>query len=432
MTQSHSRLRRTRNLGLIGIGVLGAIALSCGRSSDNQDTRIVVVLGSITGEGQEKLEQIFVPFTEATGIEVVYEGTDAFATVLPVRVDGGNPPDIALFPQPGLMADFARDGHLIALDQVIDASQLATAYTQDWLDLGSVDGQIYGLWARADVKSLVWYRPEVFAANEYDIPATWDEMMALAEQIVADGGIPWCLGIESGAATGWVGTDWVEDIMLRTAGPEVYDQWVNHEIPFTDAAVQTAFEDFGAIALNPNYVVGGTTGIISTPFGDAPQPLFSDPPGCFLHRQTNFIASFFPDKIVVGEDVNIFLLPEINPDFGQPVLVAGTAFAMLSDRPDVQAVMNYLATAEPHELWVSLENYVSPHRQVTPDLYTDAVTQQQAEILASAEIIRFDASDLMPGEVGTGTFWTGIVDYIGGEELETVLTEIEASWPDAP
>jgi alpha-glucoside transport system substrate-binding protein len=424
--------RTIRLIVRYGLGLLTACAVLIAAcrpgSSPNSDTASVTILGSITGEGQTIIEQVFAPFTEATGISVVYEGTDAFATLLPVRVESGNPPDVALFPQPGLMADFARRGNLVALD-FLPPDQIAAAYADIWRDLGSVDGPLYGLWSRADVKSLVWYRPDVFAAAGYEIPTTWDEMLSLSDRIVADGGVPWCLGIESGAASGWVGTDWVEDILLRTAGPEVYDQWVTHEIPFTAPVVENAFEQFGAIARNPDYVVGGPVGVISTPFTDAANPLFADPPGCYLHRQANFIASFFPDNVDLDTDVDIFLLPKINPEFGTPVLAGGTVFAMLNDTPNARALMEYLLTVEPHEIWVGLENYVSPHQQVPLEAYTSALTQKQAEILADAEVVRFDGSDLMPGAVGTGSFWTGIVDYVGGADLETVLEQIEASWP---
>lgn len=412
----------------LGMGV-GLLGLTACLPDNGADSPTVTILGSITGEGADTIEQVFAPFTEATGISVSYVGDASFATLLPVQVDGGNPPDIALFPQPGLMADLAREGHLIPLDTFLSTEQLAAAYDPTWLNLGSVDGQPYGLWARADIKSLVWYRPDVFAEAGYEVPTTWAEMMTLTEAIAQDGGVPWCLGLESGSATGWVGTDWVEDILLRAAGPEVYDQWVNHQIPFTAPEVKVAFEQFGAIALNPDYVVGGPVGVLSTPFGDAPLPLFNDPPGCYLHRQANFISTFFPDDIVPGEEVQIFLLPPIDPTVDQPVLVSGTVFAMFNDTPEARAVMEYLLTVQPHEIWVSQESYVSPHRQVAIASYPSPILQQQAEILSSAEVIRFDASDLMPGQVGTGSFWTGVVDYVGGADLDTVLTNIEESWP---
>ena len=408
-------------------GLTCAIAACDGQNADNADegAGTVTILGVIVGEQQEKLEQALVPFEEETGIDVVYEGTDAFATLLPVRVDSGNAPDIAMFPQPGLMRDFAREGRLVPIREFVDLG----AYSQDWLDLGTVEDELYGLWYRVSVKSLVWYNPQAFESAGYEIPGTWDELMALTGQIVEDGGTPWCLGIESGDATGWVGTDWIEDIMLRTAGPEVYDQWITHEIAFNDDRVQAAFEQFGEIALNPDYVVGGSVGVLSTPFGDSPNPLFGDTPGCYLHRQANFIASFFPETVELGTDVGIFPLPGINPEHGTPVLVAGDVFAVFNDTPAARALMAYLATPTPHEIWAGLGGFISPHQEVSLDAYPDEISRQQAEILLNADVVRFDGSDMMPGAVGTGTFWTGITSYVGGTDVETVLEDIENSWP---
>jgi alpha-glucoside transport system substrate-binding protein len=407
---------------------------ACDGGQDTTETTggdgTVTILGVVIGEQQEKLEQALAPFEEETGIDVIYEGTDAFATLLPVRVDSGNAPDLAMFPQPGLMRDFAQEGALIPIDTFMDRETLETAYSQDWIDLATFEDQVYGVFYRASVKSLVWYSPAAFEAAGYTVPETWDEMMTLTETMAADGNTPWCLGMESGDATGWVGTDWVEDIMLRTAGPEVYDQWVNHEIPFDDPRVKTAFERFGEIALNPDYVVGGTVGVLSTPFGDSPNPLFDEPPGCYMHRQANFIASFFPADANVEETLSIFPLPGIDPEFGTPILVAGDVFAMFNDTPEARALMEYLATAQPHEIWAGLGGYISPHQQVSPDVYPDELTRQQAEILANADTIRFDGSDMMPGAVGTGTFWSGMTSYVGGTDLDTVLSDIEASWPD--
>lgn len=409
------------------------VACNGGEQTSNGDgeagTGTVTVLGVVVGEQQEKLEAVFAPFEEETGIDVVYEGTDAFATLLPVRVESGDAPDVAMFPQPGLMADFAQAGQLIPITSFMDTGTLETAYSEDWLTLATIDDAPYGVWFRASVKSLVWYNPQAFEAAGYSVPTTWDEMLALSDQIVADGATPWCLGMESGDATGWVGTDWVEDIMLRTAGPDIYDQWITHAIAFDAEPVQTAFERFGEIVLNPDYVSGGTVGAISTPFGDSITGLFGDEPRCYMHRQANFIASFLPEDVVPGENVAVFPLPGINEEFGTPVLVAGDIFAMFNDTPEAQALLEYLATPAAHEAWASLGGFISPHEEVGLDVYPDEVTRQQAEILANADIVRFDASDMMPGVVGTGTFWTGIVDYVGGEDLDSVLGNIESSWP---
>lgn len=411
---------------VLGVSLLGLTACNGGGSSDK---KTVKVLGVVVGDQQDKLEAALVPFEEKTGIEVEYEGTDAFATLLPVRVESGDAPDIAMFPQPGMMQDFAKSGQLIPVTAFMEPSALEAAYPEEWLKLATVEDKSYGVWLRASVKSLVWYNPEAFAAKGYKVPKTWSELIALSDKIVADGGTPWCLGMESGDATGWVGTDWIEDIMLRTAGPAVYDQWTSHEIPFTAPPVKTAFETFGEIVRNPKYISGGAVSVISTPFGDSPKGLFNDPPRCYLHKQANFISSFFPKEAVPGKNIDIFPFPEIDPKNGLPILVAGDLFGMFNDTPEARALIEYLATPEPHEIWAKSGGFISPHKAVPLEVYPDEVTRAQAEILANAETIRFDGSDLMPRAVGTDSFWSGVVDYVNGTAVDEVLSKIESSWP---
>ncbi|MDJ0509866.1 MAG: ABC transporter substrate-binding protein [Crocosphaera sp.] len=425
--------KNTLKTAFFSVIALSITTLS-GCNSPNQPAQTnqkqVTILGVMVGEQQEKLEKALAPFTEETGIEIVYEGTDTFATTLPIRVDSGNPPDLAMFPQPGLMADFAKEGKLVPLKEFMTSETLQEAYPETWINLGSVDETPYGVWYRASVKSLVWYNPKVFAENGYEIPNTWDEMMALSDRLVEEGKTPWCIGMESGDATGWVGTDWVEDIMLRTAGAEVYDQWTTNQIPFNDQSVKNAVETFGKIARNDKYVYGGKVGALSIPFGDSIQGLFGDNPRCYLHRQATFIASFLPEDINAAQDAAIFYLPPINPEQGSPVLVAGNVFAMFNDTPEARQLMEYLASEVPHEIAVQLGGHISPRNNIAIDLYPDQLMQQQATILAEADVIRFDGSDMMPGAVGTGTFWSGMVDYVGGTDVETVLENIESSWPE--
>ena len=407
----------------------GGLTVACQPSSDStgtsDGTETVTILGTLTGNGEEKLMAAIAPFTEATGIEVVYEGTDAFTTLISVRVDSGDAPDIALFPQPGLMLDFAQQGDLLPQPR----ADLEDAYDPYWLDLASINDELYGVWMRADVKSLVWYNPQAFAAAGYTIPLTWDGLEVLTQQMITNGHTPWCIGLESGAATGWVGTDWLEEILLRRAGPEIYDQWVAHEIPFTHPEIAQALNTFGEIVRDPNQVQGGATGAISIPFGDSPQALFTEPPGCYLHRQASFISDFLPSGLVPEETVDVFALPPIQPSQGNPVLVGGIVYGQFNDTPAATALMQHLASVEAHTLWAG-EGYITPHEQVSLDAYPDVLTRNQAAVLQEADMIRFDGSDLMPGAVGTGTFWTGMVDYVGGAEAEAVLNEIEASWPE--
>ena len=408
--------------------VLLSLLTACDSQSQNsRDENTLVILGSLTGVGQEIVEEAFAPFTAETGIQVVYEGTDAFATVLPIRVEGGDLPDLAIFPQPGLMADLAREGVLIPLNDVVDLETLTAAFGPDWVNLGTVDEQVYGLWMRSDPKSLVWYNPDAFDAAGYEIPASWNELMALTEKIADEGKTPWCFGMESGEASGWVGTDWVEDILLRTAGPDIYDQWVTHEIPFNSPPVKEAMELFGEIVRNERYVRGGVVGAISTPFGDAPAPMFEQPPGCYLHRQASFITDFLPDTVEPGRDTQVFLLPGDGPT--APLLTGGLVFALTNDTPAAQAAIQYLTTVTPHQSWAA-RGYISPHQDVDFAIYPNDGVRQMAEVLAQAETIRFDGSDLMPAAVGTGTFWTEMVNYVSGADADAVLSTIEASWPD--
>ncbi|HIK46401.1 MAG TPA: carbohydrate ABC transporter substrate-binding protein [Leptolyngbyaceae cyanobacterium M65_K2018_010] len=392
----------------------------------------ITILGTLTGIGETKLRQAMAPFTEATGVEILYEGTDAFTTLVPVRVDSGNPPDMALFPQPGLMLDFAEEGKMVPLTDFMDRASLAAAYDDYLLNLVSLGPDVYGLWMRADLKSLVWYNPEAFAARGYAIPETWADLQTLSDRIITEGGTPWCLGLESGKASGWVGTDWVEDILLRQSGPAVYDQWVSHAIPFNSPQVKAAFEEFGAIARDPKSVRGGAIGVISTAFGEAPWPLFDDPPGCYLHRQASFIVEFLPKTAEPGKTLGVFPLPPMDPDSGSSVILGGILFGVFNDTPAVRALMTYLATPEPHAIWAGLGSYISPHRQVSLESYPDDLTRRQVEILRNADTLRFDGSDLMPGAVGTGAFWSGIVDYVNGQNLDTVLKDIDAAWPSEP
>ncbi|MEA5512294.1 ABC transporter substrate-binding protein [Crocosphaera sp. UHCC 0190] len=426
--------KQTPLLSLCSIAFISiALLVGCQPAQESSEStkKQVTILGVVIGEQQKKLEQALAAFTEETGIEIVYEGTDTFATTLPIRVDSGNPPDLAMFPQPGLMKDFAKEGKLIPLTNFMTPQQLQDAYADSWLELGSVDDTVYGVWYRASVKSLVWYNSKVFKKNGYEIPKTWDEMIALSDRLVAEGKTPWCIGLESGDATGWVATDWVEDIMLRTAGAKTYDRWITHQIPFTDQSVKNALETFGKIVRNKNYVYGGMVGVLSTPFGDSIQGLFGDKPNCYLHRQATFIASFLPEDVNITEDVGIFPLPPINAEQGLPILVAGDVFAMFNDTPEARKLMEYLASKVPHEVAAGLGGYISPRKNISLTLYPDQLMKKQAQILADAEVIRFDASDMMPGAVGTGTFWSGMVDYVGGTDVDTVLQNIENSWPES-
>jgi len=384
-----------------------------------------------SGNELDAFKAVIAPFEADTGIDVVIDevGRD-LPTVLPIRVASGNAPDLAALPNPGQMKEFAEQGELVALDDLANLADHPAAF----VNLGTVDDHVYGLFIAADLKSLVWYNPKAFAAQGYEVPTSWPALIALSDQIVADGRTPWAIGLESGAATGWAGTDWIEDIMLRTAGPDLYDQWVNHEIPWTHPAVKKAWQYFGQIVNTPGYVYGGPVGALTINFGDSPSVLFDSPPGAYLHRQATFIQSFIlnanPDLVPV-EDYDVFAFPPISPVFGNPLLGAGDLIGVFNDTPEAMALANYLASADAQEIWCGTLGKLGINKNVDPAVYPDPITARAAGMLADAEVFRFDGSDLMPAAVGSGTFWTGVLDYISGIPLDTVLEAIEASAVDA-
>ncbi|KGE20231.1 ABC transporter substrate-binding protein [Paenibacillus wynnii] len=393
----------------------------------------VTMFGPFVDADQVKFENSIKDFEAKTGIDIQYEGSKEFEATINIRVDGGNAPDIADFPQPGLLSSIAKTGKVVDLTTVLDQDKLKANYNQSWLDMSTMDGKdgkiMAGIWNRSNVKSLVWYPKKQFEEAGYKIPETWDEMLALTEQIAKDGDPAWAIGIESGAATGWAATDWVEDIMLRTTTPENYDKWVKGELPFTSPEVKHAIEVMSKIWLNKDYVYGGTKSIVTTAFGDAPKPMFDNPPKAWFHRQGNFITSFFPETAKIDEDYGWFYLPSIDPQYGKPVLVAGDIYSMFNDRPEVRAVLEFFTTGESIKTWVQSGGVIAPMNDASLDWYSSESDRAMAKLVQDASTLRFDGSDLMPGSVGAGTFWKGMTDYVSGTAtLDQALEQIQSGW----
>lgn len=397
----------------------------------------VTVFGPWLGPDQEAIEAVLAYFAAATGADVRYTGSDSFEQQIVVDAEAGSAPNIAVFPQPGLASDMAARGFLSPLPEgTADWVRDNYAAGQSWVDLGTYadkDGQdqLFGFFYKVDVKSLVWFVPENFEDAGYEVPQTMEELKALTDKIVADGETPWCIGLGSGGATGWPATDWVEDLMLRTQTPDVYDQWVANEIPFTDERVVAAIEEFGSFARNDDYVAGGAGVVASTDFRDSPKGLFSSPPQCYMHRQASFIPAFFPDDVEVGLDADFFYFPAYDEkDLGKPVLGAGTLFSITNDSPGAQAFIEFLKTPIAHEVFMAQQagGFLTPLKSVNPEAYVDDTRRSLGDVLLGATTFRFDGSDLMPGAVGAGTFWTGMVDYAGGKAAADVAGEIQQSW----
>ncbi len=384
---------------------------------------------------KDLVESVTAYFEEATGAKVNYSGSDSFEQQIVIDTQAGSAPNVAVFPQPGLAADLASKGLLVPLgSDTADWMKDNYAAGQSWVDLGTYENQdgtkaFFAFPYKADVKSLVWYVPENFEDAGYEVPQTMEELKALSEQIVADGETPWCIGLGSGGATGWPATDWVEDMMLRTQAPEVYDQWVTNEIPFNDERVVAAIEEFGAFARNDDYVDGGAGAVASTDFRDSPKGLFAVPPKCYMHRQASFIPTFFPEGTQLGRDADFFYLPAYaDRDLGKPVLGAGTVFAITKESEVARAFIEFLKTPIAHEIWMAQAGFLTPHKGVNPEAYANDALRKQGEILTSATTFRFDGSDLMPGKIGAGAFWTGMIDYVGGKSAGDVAGDIQKEW----
>lgn len=343
--------RRYRSPLLIGGLALVLVAAAC-TEDDNGDAggsdggggSTITVSGPETGAEADGFQAALDVFGEESDIEVTYSGSRDFESQIRVAAEGDNLPDIAVIPQPGLVAELAE--HITAVPQAtLDAHQ--DSYDSYLWELVTVDDQVLGVPNKADLKSLVWYSPSVFEENSYEIPETWDALMALQDTMKADGITPWCIGIESGEATGWPLTDWMEDLMLRVHGPDVYDQWVSHEIPFNDPRVREVAAMVEEIWFTEGNVLGGRQSIASTGFAQAGLPIVDGE--CGMHRQANFYAANFSDAdpdIVFGPegDVSTFYLPTVSDEFGNVTLSGGTYIVAFNDDPDTLATMEFLAS----------------------------------------------------------------------------------------
>jgi len=392
----------------------------------------VTLDGAMEGNDPDgvKLARSVAAFEDATGIDVNYIGNKEFEATISVRVDAGDAPDVVDFPQPGKAAQFVSSGNVVDVTSFIPEEWLSQQYNQSWRDMATVDGVEVGVFHRFNGKSLVWYPKQAWEAAGYPIPETWDELMALNQQIADDGDTAWCIGIESGAATGWTATDWTEEMMLRTTSLENYDAWVAGTLPFDSPEVKKAIETWSELWFNDAYVNGGRSSIVSTYFGDAPGPMFDDPPKCWMHKQGNFITGFFPEGTVAGVDYGFFYLPPVDPAYGKPFLVAGDVMVMFNDRPEVRALMEYFTVPESALGFLEGGGALAAHQTATPDMYGVELERGIAELVQEATSFRFDGSDLMPGEVGSGSFWEHITSYVAGsEDLDTAMQAIDASWP---
>jgi alpha-glucoside transport system substrate-binding protein len=409
------------------------------------------LFGPATGPEGEAMTGFINAYNEATGSTISYTGVSEFEQQLRIQVDGGDPPAVAFTPQPASICAFADEGVLVSVEEMgFDIAEMEANHSKFWMDLGLCeDGNHYGIPWFPNFKSIVFYHIPTFEEGGYEVPETFEDMVALSEQMVADGQTPWCFGFGSGDATGWPGTDWIEDIFVRQQGSDVYSQWYNHEIPFNDPAVAQAFDTFGEIFFGEGFVLGGPENVAGIIFEDSPAPLFSDPAGCAMLKQGSFISNFFNQAADYedGEEseIGVFAFPTIDGNTG--AMGGGDTLLVFDGSPEnVATVRDWispewqctLASAEGGGIAANGGHGVAGverlpgHKDVDPACYDTDAGRTFAEAVTTAlgeNTFVFDASDLMPPEVGQETFWTGIIDWTTGDSTQDVVDAIEASWP---
>ncbi len=435
------RRRLLAPIALLGVAGFALAGCAEGGSGDegSGEGQTVQIAGGITGGEADALNEAFAQFTEDTGITVEYTGDKSFEGNIVTKVAGGSAPDIAIVPQPGLLKTLIETGEVQPASDAVSAN-VDEYWSEDWKSYGSLDDTFYAAPMLANVKGYVWYSPSSFAEWGVEVPTTWDELMTLTQTIQqTTGAAPWCAGFSSDAASGWPGTDWIEDLVLRQSGADVYDDWVAGDVAFTDQPIKDAFDTLGTVLLDPAYVnagFGDVKSINSTAFGDVAAKVADG--SCALTHQASFLSSNFLEvQTADGEtptvapdgDVYAFLLPGFDAD-GETYVEAGGEFvAAFSDDDAVQQVVEYMSTPEFADARVELGGVISANKGADPSLasspfLTDAMTLLQDP----STVVRFDASDLMPATVGSGSFWKGMVNWIDGRSTDDVLAEIQAGY----
>jgi alpha-glucoside transport system substrate-binding protein len=409
--------------------IAGAAALvfaACASPSGSGAGKSVTVIGTWGGDEEKAFKQMVAPWEQQTGNTVKYTGTRDINQVLTTGVASGVLPDLAGLPGPGQMAQYAKAGALKPLDDVLDMAKYTEETAPALVELGKVDGKTVGVFIKAAVKGLIWYSPKLhdYAASP---PKSWDDLTSQAKANQGDAEAIWCVGLESGAASGWPGTDWIEDIVLRTAGPEKYDQWWGGTLKWSSPEIKSAFQTFGDVVKD---AYGGANTVLTTNFEKGGDPLFKSPPGCEFHHQASFITGLGAFKTAKsGTDYNFFPFPDIDPKYTGAVEGAGDLFGMFHDTAEAKSLMKYLVTAPAQNIWVKIGGALSANKNATD--YPDEIAKRSAALLTDAKIFAFDASDLMPSAMNNA-FWKAILDYTKDpSKLDSILSDLDKVQADS-
>jgi alpha-glucoside transport system substrate-binding protein len=424
-----------RLLAVVLVALVCGLTAGCGGGEPATDaSRTIDVFGPYRGAEADRFVETLRPFTRKTGIPIRYIGSVDFVDDLLVRTGEGNdPPDVAVVPQPGLVRQLADERKLVPLDAATAAAVRANTQA-DLVALARDGDTLYGVPYRLTVKSLVWYRPDVFAEYGWTPPRTLAQLDDLVRRIRRRGLTPWCFSMSAGTATGWAATDWVEDIVLRTAGQARYRAWARGSLPFSSPAIESAFARFRSLVLAPGQVHGGLAAVIEVPVDEAGLPLFDDPPGCVLYKQADFAVGWMPSGTSIGDDgdVSWFVLPGVTTA-PPPLLLGGDAIVQFRRNADVDALMAYLAGPTAGESWVRAGGFISPKDSIPTSAYPEQYVKAFAKEVADTPALVFDASDQMPPAIGSGLLWSSITSWVAGvEDYETFAKRVDTALADAP
>ncbi len=415
----------------LAVGV-ALTATACGNNTTTTGGKIggtVHFLGVWGGSELESFQAVLQPFMDQTGVKVEFETTRDLDAVLTTRVQAGNPPEIASAPSPSTLTKFVQQNKVVALDSTLDMGKLKSEYGQSWIDLGTVNGKMYELYVWASLKGLVFYNPKTFTAKGYQVPKTWDEMITLQGKIKADGTTPWCIGLESGAASGWPGSDWVKEIVLSQSGPKIYDSWWQGKQKWSSSEIKSAWTTWGnVLGSGGSNVYGGKNFMVSTNFGDAGNGMFDSPPKCYLHNQGSFITDFFvkaKPSLKAGDDFNFFPLPDVNSSYANARVVAGDTFSIFKSTPQSQAMIKYLGTSEAQAIWVKRGGKTAINNKVPVSDYPDPIAQNVAKAVIAAKIAKYDAGDLMPTDM-KNAYWSAVLSFVQDQtKLDSILAGLD-------
>ena len=422
-------MKRAVALGL-SIPAAGALLAACGGGSSSASAKSVDVLNVWGGEEQASFKAVVAPFTQQTGITVNIESTRDLNTILTTRTQAHNPPSLAVLPNPGKMQELAKKNQLIALDSFLDMNKIHNDYASAWTDLGSYNGKLYAIFFKAANKGTVWYNPTAFQSAGYQIPATWQDLVTLSNNIASSGKYPWSMGVSAAAASGWPAADWVAQIYLNQSGPDMYDKWVAHQIPWTDASIKTAFQTFGQVANGNHYINGAPQSILATTPQDASYLPYDSPPKSYLYYLGDFTAGFITTQFASlqpGTGFNFFPFPTINSSYQGAVTGGADVVVAMKNDSATQQLVKYLATANAQEIWVKRGGFTSVNKSVPLSAYPDPVAKASAQMLTSASTYRFGADDLMPSQV-ENAFWKATLNYIQNPgQLDSILSSMEST-----